>query len=116
MHDLAAFVLHLHLFLRVAGRQERINVRQHVESDLVRINLSRHRLLLDDLVHLALQFGDGLGARARYGLVAGGEDAFAGEGRVQRIERHQRDGGGAVRIGNDALVPFHVRGVNLGDD
>ena len=88
-------------------------MRQHVEGDLVRIDLACDRLALDDLVHLPLQFRDGLGAGAGHGLVAGGEDALAAERLVQRIERHQRDGRGAVRVGDDALVPLHVRRVDL---
>ena len=49
MHDLAALVLHLHFFLGVTVRQERIDVRQDVESDLVRIDFSGGRLAFDDL-------------------------------------------------------------------
>jgi hypothetical protein len=39
-------------------------VGQDIKCDLVRINLSRDRLAMHDLVDLALQFHDGLCARA----------------------------------------------------
>ena len=91
-------------------------MRQDVKGDLVRINFLRHRFAGDDLLDLALQFFDGLGARAGNGLVAGGENALHTESLVQRIERHQRNGGGAVRVGDDALVLLHVRGIDFGHD
>ena len=42
VHDLAALVLHFHLLFRVARGQKRIDLRQHVERDLVRIHLAGH--------------------------------------------------------------------------
>ena len=81
----------------------------------MRINLLRHRLAGDDFADLPLQFFDRLRAGAGDGLVAGGENAFHAERLVQRIQRHERDGRGAIRIGDDALVPLHVGGVDFGN-
>ena len=39
VHDLATLVFHLHLFLRVAGVEKRIDLRDGVEGDLVRIDV-----------------------------------------------------------------------------
>ena len=64
VHDLAAFVLQLHLLLGVTIGEERIHVRDDVEGDLVRINLLRHGLALDDLQLLALGFANTLCAAA----------------------------------------------------
>ena len=40
MHDLASFVLHLHFFLGVTVLQKRIDMRQNVEGDRMRINFA----------------------------------------------------------------------------
>ena len=40
-HDLPRLIQHLHLFLRVAGGQKVVNVRQAIEGDLVRIDVGR---------------------------------------------------------------------------
>ena len=108
MHDLAAFVLHLRLLLGVAVGQENIHLRQDVEGDLVGIDLARDGLAGDDLPDLAAQFLDGPGAGAGDGLVAGGKNRLDCQSPVQRVERHERDGGGAIGIGDDAVVPRDV--------
>ena len=74
MHDLAAFVFHFHFFLGVAIGQEGIDMGQDIERDLVRIDLAGDGLAVHDLLHLAAQFFDGLGAGARDRLVTRGED------------------------------------------
>src|SRR5688572_7974760 len=116
MHDLTAFVLHLHLFLRVTRRKEGIDVRQDVESNLVGIHFLRHGLSRDDFADLTFQFFDGLRACAGHSLIAGGKDPLHVERLMQRVESHQSDGGGAIRIGDDAAMLLHVARVNLGND
>ena len=91
-------------------------MRQHVERDLVRINFLRHWLLVDDLVDLTFQFFERFCARAGHGLIARGEDAFHAERLMQRIQRHERDGRGAIWIGDDAFVFLHIGSVDFRHD
>ena len=116
VHDAAAFVLHLHFLLGVAGLEERIDMRQHVERDLMRIDVLFHRLPRGDGVDLRTQLLDGLRARAADRLVACRKDALHAEFLMQRMQRHERDRRGAVRIRDDAFVLLHVRAIDLRDD
>src|SRR5207237_10830374 len=47
MHDFAAFILHLHFLFCVATIEKRIDVRQNIKRDRMRINLRRN--LIDSL-------------------------------------------------------------------
>ena len=96
-------------------------MRDGVEGDLVRINLRLAAELRGvpgavfgrPFAGLLRELLDGLRAGAGDGLVAGGKDALHAKGLMQRIQRHQRDGGGAVRVCDDALMALHVRGVDF---
>jgi len=116
MHDFAPFVFEFHFLARVAVGQKAVHVGQHVEGNLVGVNLPGDGFPVDDLADLPLEFGDGAGAGAGDGLVGGGEDAAAAERLVERVEGHEGDGGGAVGVGDDAAVPADVLAVDLGDD
>jgi hypothetical protein len=116
MHDLPSLILHLHLFLGVPVRLEGIDLGKDVEGDLVRINLAGDRLTGGDLLDLAFEFLDGLGTGAGDCLVAGSDDALHAERPMQRIEGHQGDGGGAVRVGQDSVVIADIRSIDLGHD
>ena len=91
-------------------------MRQHVEGDLMRIYFQRHRLLVDDLADLTFEFFQRLRACAGHGLIAGGKNPFHAERLMQWIQRHERDGCGAIRIGEDAFVFLHVSGIDLRHD
>ena len=80
------------------------------------INFLGHRLAVDDLAHLPLEFFYCHCTSAGHGLIARGENPFHLERLVQRIERHERHGRRAIRVGDDTLVPRHVAGVDLRDD
>ncbi len=116
VHDFSSFVFHFHFFLGVAGGEEGIDVGEDVEGDLVGVDLAGDGLVFGDLVDLVFEFLDGFGSGAGDGLVTGGEDAFAVEGLVERVEGHEGDCGGAVGVGEDTLVVFDVCGIDLGDD
>ena len=126
VHDFAAFVFELHFLFGVTGVEEGVDVGEDVEGDLVRVDLDfgggefgvvpSGAAAGGPGVGLAGEFFDGLGASAGDGLVARGPDALDAEGLVQGVEGHQGDGGGAVGVGDDALVGFDIGGVHLGDD
>ncbi|MFM1945333.1 MAG: hypothetical protein RI897_4315 [Verrucomicrobiota bacterium] len=116
VHDFPTFVFHFHFFPGVAGGEEGIDVGEDVEGDLVGVDFAGDGLVICDLVYLIFEFFDGFGAGAGDGLVTGGEDAFAMEGLMERVEGHEGDCGGAVRIGKDAVMTFDVLGVDLRDD
>ena len=83
-------------------------MRKHIESYLVGIDFLRDFLAVDDLLHLAFQLLNSLGASSRNSLVAGGEDTLAAKSPMQGIQRHQSDRSCAVRVGDDPLMQFHV--------
>ena len=112
-HDLARLVHHLHFLVGVTVVEEYIDVRQHVERDLVWVNLPAHFPALVDLADLALEFRNAHGARAGHRLIRGGENSLHSKRLVQWIQRHHRDDCRAVRISNDALVPGNIGGVDL---
>jgi hypothetical protein len=116
MHNLASLVFHFHFFLRVTGRQEGIDLGQNVECDLVRIDFAGDHFVGDDLRDLTSEFIDRFRTRARNSLVTRSKNARNAERLVQRIKGHERDGGGAIRIRDNALVQLYVRGVNFRHD
>ena len=92
-------------------------MRDGVERDAVLERLDGQLVLglaVQELARLIVQLGHGRGAGAGRGLVRG--DDHAGDARqvVERLERNHHLDGGAVRIGDDAVMPAHVTGVHLG--
>ena len=91
-------------------------MREDVEGDRVGINL-RHRLAtVHGCFDLPPEFFDRTRTAAGDSLITGGEDAAQTERAVQRIERHQRDGGCAIRIRNHPTMPADVPGIDFRDD
>ena len=116
MHDLAALVLHFHFFPRVASIEKGIDVGEDVEGNRVGINV-RHRLATaHGCLDLPLEFLDRTRTAAGDSLITGSKDAAQTERAVQRMERHQRDRGCAIRIRNHSTMPANVLGVDLWDD
>ena len=101
---------HLPLLFGIAVVEEDVDVREHVERDWVGELLGS---LPRDAVLEVVVSRD---ARARDRLIGGVDDALDAEGVIERFERHHRLDGGAVGVGDDALVPLHVLGIDLGDD
>ena len=54
-------------------------------------------------------------ARAGDRLIGGIDYALDAEGVIEGFERDHRLDGGAIGVGDDAGIPFHVLGVDLGD-
>ena len=114
--DLDGLVDHLLLFLGGAGGQEAVDVRQHVEGDLVRVELLLDRLAGGPLARLRVERRDAALAAARHGLVGAHDDALDADRVVDGLERHDHLDGGAVGRGDDARVRRQVVGVDLGHD
>ena len=89
-------------------------MRHDVERDLMRINFFGDRFAGNDLVDLPFEFFDRLRAGSGNRLITRSKDALHVERLVQRVKRHQSDGRGAIRVGDDAFVPLHVSGVDFG--
>src|SRR4029453_5157974 len=69
MHDLATFILHFHFFPRVAAFKKRVDVREKIDRNGVRINCSRswfcRRFLLRRLATENGSLGEGAWPRPR---------------------------------------------------
>ena len=116
MHDLAAFIFQFHFLLGVAVLEKRIDVGQGVESDLVWVHLGLHFAPAGESLDLLFQLNNSLRAAAADGLVGGGKNPFYAECLVQRVQGHQRDDGGTVRVGDDAFVLFDIGSVDFRHD
>ena len=81
----------------------------------MRVHFLRHGLPIDNLGYLPTEFFDRLGAGAGDRLVARGKNPFHLKCLVEGKERHQRDGGGAIGIGDNALVAPHISSIDFGN-
>ena len=116
VEDLHGLVDHLHFFLGVVVLQEDVDVRQHVEGDAVRIDLVFGLAHVEQVAGLAFQFFQALLAGTGHGLIGGDHHAADAHGVMDGLEGHQHLDGGAVGVGDDALMAFQVFGVHFGDD
>ena len=116
MHDLPALVLHLHLLGGIALKGLAADLGDDVIGDLVLEYLGLHRLTLPQQLHLVHQLDGAAGAGAGHRLVAAGHNALDGAVVVQSVDGHQRNDGGAVGVGDDALVLLHVLRIDLRHD
>ena len=114
LHNFGGFQNHLHLFLGVFVVQKDVDVRQAVEGDAMGIGLDFRFTAVEQMAHLAFQLGDALLARAAYGLVSGHHHAPNNGGGVQRLQGHHHLNGGAIGIGDDAVVFLQSVGIHLG--
>ena len=116
MEDLAPLILHLHLLAGVALEGLAADLGNDVVRDLILEDLGLKVLALGKGLDLIVEFVDAALARAADGLVGRGDDRFDGAFLGEGIDGHKRDDRGAVGIRDDALVPLHVLGVDLGND
>ena len=114
--DLARLAHALALLGRVVvAVLEGLDLRQHVEGDLVRIDDRRRDLLGSDLrLRLVVQLLDRLLSRSRHGLVARHHHALDPGPLEDRPERHDGLHRRAVRVGHDPLVAVECLGIHLG--
>ena len=115
LQDLPHLVDELHLLARVASLAELVDVRDHVEGDLMIEELRRDGLSPRPGERLARQLLHPLHTRAGHRLIARGDHPPKATRLVQRLERHHGHDGRAVRAGEDALVAAGGVGIDLGD-
>ena len=114
MHDLAAFVLQLHFLVGIVIVHTGADVGHHVAGDLAGEDLGLHGLAGGQSVQLFFQlYNTGL-AGTGHGLIGAGYHALNGGQLVQGVDGHGGDDGGAVGVGNDAVMLESVLGVDLG--
>ena len=115
MQDLAAFVLHLHFLAGIAVFAKAADLGNNVIGDLI-LEYLWHRLFAPgNGFHLLHQLQGASCACAGYRLVGGGDHGLNGGKLCQGVDGHQGHDGGAIGIGDDALVPLHILGVDLWD-
>ena len=105
-HDLTGLPNHLHFFLRVAVFQENINVRQHIERNLLGVYRRLYRPPVEQLGGLGCQFLNRLLARPGYGLIGTDVDTFNADGIVNRLQDDKHLNSGAIRIRDDAARSY----------
>ena len=105
VHNLAGFVEHLHLFLRVIIFRHLVDLRNDVVGELMREfgNMSR-RTRFDDVLVLLLQLFHGNGTGAACALVRRNVDLLDLRNLVDRIQNDNHHDGRAVRVCDDALT------------
>ena len=114
MQNLPALVLQLHLLAAVALRVKGANLGDEVVGNLVGEGGTHNRLALGKRLHLLLELAHPAHAGARHGLIGRGRHFDDGREAVDGGHRRGGDDGGAVGIGDEALVPGDVLGVDLG--
>ena len=117
-HDLAGLPDHLHLLFRIPVVEEDVDVRQHVERDLLRIDVRLGRAAVEQRGGLGRELVYRLLAGARNGLVGADVDPLDSNGVVDGLQGDQHLDGRAVRVGDDAAVAVvgDLRRVDLGHD
>ena len=113
--DLARLDDDLPLLLGVAVIAEDVDVRQRVEGDLVRIDGGLQWLPRGPGTDLVLQLRHGLVAGAADGLVGIHDDARDAGAVAQGLEQRHQLHGGAIGVGDDALVVRRVLVVHASD-
>ena len=117
MHDLAALVLQLHLLGGKALLLDAANLRNQVARQLGGKGARLGNLLTTaQSGQLSLELGHTGSASTRSCLIRGHDHALHAGELMQRPRRNQTDDGRAVGVGDQAVVPLNVIGVNLGHD
>ena len=105
IEDLLGLSDHLPLFLGLPILKKYVDMRDHVERDLLGEFLGR--LVIGRVVDrfgLVPQFIHTLFASARYRLIGRDDNALDACAVVQRLERHNHLRGGTVGVGDDVLL------------
>ena len=100
------FRLHHHfpLFFGIAIFHEVINVRDHVESDLLGQIFFADRVIHVDRAGLGKQLIHRVFTTTRNGLIGRDNNAFNGRKIMQRLKRQNHLGRGAIGIGDDVSL------------
>ena len=102
VHDFLRLVVHLHLLLRVAVVAEDVNLRNHVESQLIGELLDGGLLAGKYLAVLFVEFCHCRCSGTAGSLIAGYVNALDVRQVLQGLQGHDHHDGGAVGVGYDA--------------
>ena len=80
------------------------------------VNFRLHRPIFHKGLNLLLQFDNRARTATGDGLITRRENPLHVERAVQRIDRHQCDGGGAIWISDDSTMQLHVITVDFWND
>ena len=116
VEDLAALRDDLPFFLRIAVVQERVDLRECVERDRVRVDRRFLRCARGVRTDLGLQLRDRVRPGPRDGLVRVDDDALEAGAIPQRHQERDELHRAAVRVGHDPFVGREVVRVDLADD
>ena len=116
MHDLAALELELHFLAGVAVHLLAADLGDQIVSDLMREDLGCVGFALLQCFHFVHQL-DGTACTGTGNCLIGRNDhALDGSDLVQCVNGSAGDDGGAVGVGDDALMVLSVLGVDFGND
>ena len=105
LQDEAGFFNHTLLFNRAAVLQKAADVREAIERDLMRIDLTQHVALRQNMANLRFEFQNpalsGVGNR----LIRGNDDARNADFIVNRLQGHDKRNRRGGRIRNHAALP-----------
>ncbi len=116
MHDAAALILHLHLFLGVVVAVGGVDEGDDVHGDLVGKGLDHGLLTLGNGGHLLVELVDAVGTGAGDSLIGADDHLLNGGEIVDARDGHEGDDGAAVGVCDNALVIEGVSAVDLRDD
>jgi len=116
VHDLPTLVLHLHFLAGVALELLAADLGDQVIRDLVGEDLGLVGFPMAQSLNLVHQLHRAAGAGTGNRLIGGGSHGLDGRNGVQGVHRGDGDNGGAVGVGDDAIVPCYVLGVHFGND
>ncbi len=118
IEDLLRFHDHLPFFLGRSVVEEAVDVRDHVERDLLGEFLGVGLVADEDVARLFEQLVHAVLPRARHRLIGGDDDARDLRRVVDRLQCHDHLRGRAVGIGDDVacLVPVDRLRVHFGHD
>ena len=113
VHNLPALVLQLHFLAGIALVLLAANLGNQVEGNLVGEHLGLVLLPSGQCLHLVHQLDGAAGTGTGHRLIGGDGHGADGADGVQGIDGGGGDDGGAVGVGDDALVLLHVLGVDF---
>ena len=114
MHDLAALVLHFHFFTGITLILLASDLRDQVEGNLIGEHLRLVGFAMTQRSDFLHQLHGAACARAGHGLIGGGSHVLDRGNGIQCVDGSDGDNGGAVGVGDDAAVPGHILGIDLG--
>ena len=106
MHDLACFIIHLHLFFRITVFCKHVDLRNQVESQLIGKLLYSHRFVCQYLTILFVQFVHGSGTRTTCCLIGRHMHGFYMRKLFDGFQCNYHLDSRTIRVGDNAARTF----------